>query len=177
MYRVPIAIALTLAFAAIHADSVQILEPVNQHRLNFSLLQVGYDYLVKDSFYTGAHACITPIWDSNAHNIKTTDYFCSFEARIGRNFGISHKTSLIPYAAIGFNNYHRENVGMYLKKQTYVAFGLKYNHEFGPIFESGVGVKAISSFKNVYADTEFEKRDVNTKKLLQFNKVNSDKNY
>ena len=160
MYRISTALAIVLACTALKADKAPTPVPLKEHRLNFSLLQFGYDFLKKDTVYTGFDLNLTPIWDINDKDLSRRNYSLSGEFRLGHHLGITPKDSLITYGSIGYTKFHRDYI-QYLKEHAYFGVGAKFFHEFGPIFQMGVHVKGTRSLLNEYEIPTYNERESN----------------
>lgn len=135
--------------------------PLKEHKINFSLLQLGYDYLKPDSIYTGADVKINSIW--NADKKRNRDNFVNAEVRMGYHKQFGLKDSLIPYAGIGFAVFHMHNNHEYLRDWSYFAVGAKYFHQFGETFEIGLHLKGCRSLqeKHLFGNSSFSRSNLN----------------
>lgn len=115
---------------------------LHPHKMNFSFTQFGYEYIKKDDLYCGADFKITPIWNLKNKTVDKHEYWSNIETRLGYNFGISEKHSLIPYGAFGYSHFNLVKQNWDLKQLACFTLGIKSLHTFGPVFEMGLHLRS-----------------------------------
>jgi hypothetical protein len=116
-----------------------------EHRINFGFLNLGYERVKTDSIYTGLDVKMTSVLYSDAKKKDPLDYFVNAELRMGYNHAFSESDQIIPYLATGFSVFSLQNKVDKVKNWTYASTGIKYFHQFGPIFEMGLHIKGYIS--------------------------------
>jgi hypothetical protein len=139
----PVILAV-FCFGTLKCDEIK---PLSEHRVSFSLLQLGYDYLKPNTIYTGADAKINAIWNPSHNRKSNNDHFVNGEVRMGYNALFGTKDTFIPYGAIGFSVFHIHKNQEYLRDWSYLALGVKYFHQFSDTFEMGLHVKGYRSLQ------------------------------
>jgi hypothetical protein len=159
VFKKSLAVCLaTLCFGNLKSEEIT---PLKDHRINFSLLQVGYEHLKPNNIYTGADVKINSIWNSDKK--MKSDHFINTEIRMGYHKQFGERDSLIPYAAIGFSVFHIQKGNEYLRDWSYLAVGTKYFHQFGETFELGLHVKGCRSLqeKHFIGSNTFSRNNLN----------------
>lgn len=119
----------------------------HEHRINFGLLNLGYERILPDSFYVGADVKFTPIYSLDKDKQNSFDHFINGELRFGYNHSITKKDTFVPYFGVGFSVFKFEKKEGNLKDWNYATLGLKGFHKFGEIFEMGLHIKGYRSIQ------------------------------
>jgi|GEM_PF-3499052 len=122
-----------------------------EHRLNFGLMNLGYERIMPNSTYVGADVKLTPFYNFDSGEKDTLNYFINGELRMGYNNAFTSKDTLIPYAGIGFSVFKFEKKEGKIRDWNYATAGFKYLHQFGEIFEMGINIKAYRSIQEKIA--------------------------
>jgi hypothetical protein len=133
--------------------------PLHEHRVNFGFVNVGYERIKSDSIYTGVETKLTTVWNTTGTKSKPLDHFINWEVRLGYNHSVSDSDFFVPYLGTGFSMYSVQKLDGNVKSWSYGTAGLKYFHQFGPIFEMGIHLKgylSINQRRSVLKTKEFE---------------------
>jgi hypothetical protein len=120
------------------------------NKMNFSLTQFGYEYNKRDSVHCGVDFKLTPIWNIKRENLKDSEYWSSAEGRIGYNFGVRENDALLLYGSFGYSHFNFLNQEGNLKQLAYFVIGSKFLHQFSPLFEMGLHVRAYRNVMMYY---------------------------
>jgi hypothetical protein len=149
-----IAILALLSSASAFADGNIIVIPsvpvVREHRVNFGLLNVGYERIKPDSVYVGVDAKLNPVWSTktNGSNEYRLDHFINAEFRVGYNKTLNALDSATLYVGMGHTIYSLEKVSGNTKYLSTGCMGIKYLHAFGDTFKMGVHLKGSLGFSH-----------------------------
>jgi hypothetical protein len=122
-------------------------KPKHEHRINFGLLNLGYERILRESFYVGADVKFTPLYSLDRKKQNSFDHFVNGELRFGFNQPIFENDLFIPYFGVGFSVFKFEKKQGNLRDWNYATIGLKAFHKFGEIFEMGLHVKTYRSIQ------------------------------
>jgi len=121
------------------------IENEYEHRVNFGFLNLGYERIKPNSVYTGLDVKMTSILYCDARKKDPMDYFVNAELRMGYNHAFNENDQIIPYLSTGFSVFSLQNKIDKVKNWTYASVGVKYLHQFGPLFEMGLHIKGYIS--------------------------------
>jgi hypothetical protein len=119
----------------------------HEHRLNFGLLNLGYERIMPNSVYVGADVRVTPFYTFDGSKRDTLNHFINGELRMGYNHSFCEKDTLTSYAGIGFSIFKFEKKEGNIRDWNYATIGVKALHQFGDLFEMGIHVKAYRSIQ------------------------------
>ena len=136
--------------------------PEHEHRVNFGFVNVGYERIKNDSIYTGVETKLTTVWNTDNSKSKPLDHFINWEVRLGYNHSVSDSDIFVPYIGTGFSAFSVQKTDGKVKSWSYGTAGLKYFHQFGPIFEMGIHLKgylSINQRRNVVKTVDTPKEE------------------
>lgn len=139
------------------------LVPVHEHRINFGLLNIGYERIQPNSVYTGLDAKIGSFIHNEKEKSQILNNYVNGEIRLGYNFLLNPVDSLTGYGGVGFSVFSVEKEEGKLRSWNYGALGAKYFHQFGEIFEMGIHFKChmgISQKRYIAVKTKKAKTEV-----------------
>ncbi len=117
----------------------------HEHRVNFGFVNLGYERIKNDSIYTGLESKLTTVWNTSGTKTKPLDHFINWEVRLGYNHSATDSDIFVPYLGTGFSVYSVQKIDGNVKSWSYGTAGIKYFHQFGPIFEMGIHLKGYLS--------------------------------
>ena len=147
-----IAILGLISMSSAFADNpiIDVIEiPVkHEHRVNFGLLNVGYERIKSDSVYVGGDVKLNPIWNAtgSGDNEYRLDHYINAEFRIGYNHSFSLRDSVTPYFGLAHTLYSLKKIDGNTKHLSSASVGIKYLHAFGETFEMGLHIKGSIGF-------------------------------
>lgn len=148
-------------FVTLMADGIpetDRLIPGHEHRVNFGLLNIGYERIKPDSVYTAFDANVSSILLTEKDNSKSIDHYVNGEVKIGYNHSLTFNDNLIGYGGVGFSIFAVEKQDGKLRNWNYGMLGVKYLHQFGEIFEMGLHFKGhMSISQKRYAAAKVKK--------------------
>jgi hypothetical protein len=155
-------LATSTAFADGDFRDTVFIPARHEHRVNFGLLNLGYERIKSDSVYVGIDVNHNTFWNSKgkADNTYRLDHFLNGEIRVGYNFFLSPVDSLTPYVSIGHTIYTLEKAHGNTKNLSLGSGGIKYLHRFGETFEMGIHVKGCLGFSQKRYLLDEEKRSL-----------------
>lgn len=121
------------------------INSVHEHRINFGLLNLGYERIQSDSIYTGFDIKMASFLLNEKDKNKSLDHYVNGEVRLGYNHTLSEMDSLTAYGGVGFSVFVVEKEEGKLRNWNYATLGVKYLHQFGEIFEMGLNMKGFKS--------------------------------
>jgi hypothetical protein len=126
------------------SESAAILQS-HEHKINFGLLNIGYERVKSDSLYTGVDMKVASILQTKESNKNNLDIFMNGEIRLGYNYQMALNDHVTGYGGVGFSLFSFEKQEGKLKNWNYGTLGVKYLHQFGETFEMGVHMKLCRS--------------------------------
>jgi len=135
----------------------------HEHRINFGIVNLGYERIKMNCIYIGADAKLTSFYAVDHKKNDPLNYFVNGELRMGYNHVLSGEDILIPYAGIGFSVFKIEKEDGNIRDWNYATIGMKLFHRFGPIFEMGVHGKGYYSIQQKRVDLDSSKQKRSSK--------------
>lgn len=126
------------------------------HRLNFGLLEFQYDYLKEDAVNFGMGVRMKNTINVKDKRYNRNNYLTNIESYLGYRFPFVENTTFLPYIALGYTHYNREDMCCYLRDWSYLAFGGELSYRFGPVFSLGLHLKGYRPLhqKHIIEDKE-----------------------
>jgi hypothetical protein len=141
-------LAASTAFADGDLRDTVFIPVKHEHRINFGLVNLGYERIKSDSIYVGIDVNLNAFWNPNGKvdNTYRLDHSLNGEIRVGYNLSLSVRDSVRPYISLGHTVYSLEKAHGNTKNLSLGSGGIKYLHQFSDTFEMGIHLKGSVGF-------------------------------